>query len=82
MNTRFQFLTTLEREPAAIDVIVRASVQAYADAIGCADEQRGRFAGELSVEVLSVTDAATGQEMETTTAENAALKNEAAQRHP
>lgn len=68
----FEFAATLDgddRDPA-LDVTVTASVTPYADAIGCPSEYRSRFAGQLDVEILDVTDTATGLAVEVTDEEN------------
>ncbi len=77
-----EFPATLERDGVELEVMVRASVQQLADAIDCPPEQRSRFAGELSVEILDVIDAATGKYVSITGSENTQLANRVAATYP
>lgn len=73
------FSTTIEREDTGKthSLTVHASVQLYADAIGCPAEQRGRYSGAVEVELLEVTDDDTGVAFELTSEERRSLEQEA-----
>ncbi len=70
------FHTILSRESGDVDVVVTASVQPYAQAVGVDAEVAHRFAGRIDVQVDSVT-AEDGAPIETTDEEDDQLHAEA-----
>ena len=75
-----KFYSTLYRYEDPIDVIVDASVERMADAVGAPPEMRPRFYGDLSVEIVAVVGTLTGAEIEPTDEERTRLEREAAVR--
>lgn len=76
------FRHTFERDDGEHAVTVRASVQPYADAVDAPAEFRSRLAGRGDVEILEVTEDATGKAFATTDEEHEQLAALAAQRAP
>jgi len=71
------FNTVLSRESCDVEVVVSATASSYASAIGAHAEQAHRYAGQLEVEIQSVTDES-GAPVETTSEEDDQLRSEAA----
>ena len=60
---------TLNRNDEDLAVVVECSMADYAGACGMPAEASGRYAGAVEVEILSVTDEATGAQITLTRAE-------------
>lgn len=71
------FYAILSRESGDVEVVVMATVQPYAQAIGAHAEKAGRYASQLEIEIQSVTEEK-GANVETTAEEDEQIRSDAA----